>query len=258
MKYVSRGHVSFNRTRNIISTFKSKGNKKSIPLSVDWRAQGYVNPIKDQGTCGSCWAFSTTAALEGQYFKNYGKLLSFSEQNLVDCVFSSVFGYKGERANGCNGGDGNIAFRYIKKNGGLNLDATYPYTAQYNGKCKYDSSKPNVQISGYVVVANNGDETALTTGLAEVGPLRISIFVSPKFQHYSSGVFEDDTCSKKLEDLNHEVTLVGYGSINSNDYYILRNQWGTSWGINGYMQFARNRNNQCGVAMDASYPVIKK
>ena len=162
--------------------------KNKLPKSVDWRPLGYVNPIKNQGSCGCCWTFSTVAALEGQYYRKYGQLLNISEQNLVDCVFSYLYNAKGSQADGCNGGDGNIANTYIKKNGGINLASSYPFIGSYNGKCLYDASKPNVQINGHVVVSDNGDEDALTAALAQIGPMRISIYVTENFQHYVSGL----------------------------------------------------------------------
>ena len=232
MKYIGKGLRKGKRTKSLnTEKFKVRGDKRKLPVSVDWRTQGYVNPIKDQGKCGSCWTFSTTSALESQYFKTYGKLINLSEQNLVDCVFGSVYAVKGIQADGCNGGDGNLAYRYIKKNGGINTMESYPYTGTYSGKCKYDPTKPIVQINGHVIVTDDGDELALTTALADIGPVRVSVYVSNNFQHYSSGVFTDNDCPNKYDDMNHEVTLVGYGTVNSEDYYILRNQWGTSWGF---------------------------
>ena len=171
-KYLRKGRKGVHHPQSI--KFKVTNEiRKKIPKSIDWRTLGYVNPIKNQGDCGSCWTFSTVAALEGQYFKKYGQLLNISEQNLVDCTFSYLYNSKGSQADGCNGG--------------INLASSYPFVAKYNGKCLYDSTKPTVQINGHVVVSDDGDEEALTAALAQIGPMRISIYVTDNFQHYVSG-----------------------------------------------------------------------
>ncbi len=185
-KYLRKGRKGVRHSQS--NKFKVTNEiRKKIPKSIDWRTLGYVNPIKNQGDCGSCWTFSTVAALEGQYFKKYGQLLNISEQNLVDCTFSYLYNSKGSQADGCNGGDGNIANTYIKKNGGINLAGSYPFVGKYNGRCLFNSSKPTVQINGHVVVSDDGDEEALTAALAQIGPMRISIYVTDNFQHYVSG-----------------------------------------------------------------------
>lgn len=133
MNYVNKGinKLKINKKAIIIETYKYPTSIQ-LPFSIDWRTKGYVNPVQDQDSCGSCWAFSTVASVEGQYFKKYKKLLKFSEQNLVDCVMSKYLMNTGADSDGCNGGDGNIAFKYINKYG-LNLLSSYPYTSGATG-----------------------------------------------------------------------------------------------------------------------------
>ncbi|XP_049821346.1 procathepsin L-like [Aethina tumida] len=210
---------------------------KSAPSSIDWRATGAVTPVKDQGSCGSCWSFSATGALEGQNQIQNGKLVSLSEQNLVDC--SSSYGNYG-----CNGGLMVAAFEYVRDHG-IESEAAYPYTGR-DGSCKYDSSKSVLTVSGYTEISE-GDEDDLVEAIGTVGPIAVAIDATNELQFYSSGIFTDNTCSEYA--LNHGVLAVGYGS----DNIIVKNSWGTSWGESGYVRFKRG-SNLCGIASMASYP----
>jgi len=240
----------YNKTGEMVKQSGSRFLKPSnvkIPDSVDWRTQGYVTPIKDQGQCGSCWAFSAVASLEGQHFKAATKLVSLSEQNLVDC--SRKYGNMG-----CDGGLMDQAFAYIKDNKGIDTEDSYPYHA-VDQKCKFNPATVGATDTGFVDISS-GDEDALTNAIATIGPISVAIDASQdSFQFYSDGIYSDDYCSS--EDLDHGVTAVGYGSLGQDqDYYIVKNSWGTSWGNQGYILMARNKNNMCGIATAASYPLV--
>ncbi|KAJ8316615.1 LOW QUALITY PROTEIN: hypothetical protein KUTeg_005834, partial [Tegillarca granosa] len=189
-----------------------------LPDTVDWREKGYVTEVKNQKQCGSCWAFSTTGSLEGQHFKSTGKLVSLSEQNLVDCS-------KKQGNHGCEG-----EWKMFKQE---NVGAT-------------DSGYKDVSIFFH-------SEEALQKAVAEVGPISVAIDASlSSFQLYKSGVYSDILCSTSR--LDHGVLAVGYGTYDSKPYWLVKNSWGESWGIKGYIMMARNNHNMCGIATQASYP----
>ncbi|KAF2292807.1 hypothetical protein GH714_029115 [Hevea brasiliensis] len=216
-----------------------------LPPSVDWRKKGAVTGVKDQGHCGSCWAFSSVAAVEGINKIKTGELVSLSEQELVDC--NSV-------NHGCNGGLMEVAFKFIEKNGGLTTENNYPYTAR-NGSC--DSNKmnsPMVTIDGYEMVPEN-DENALMKAVANQ-PIAIAMDADGNdIQFYSDGVFTGH-CGREL---NHGVALVGYGATrDGTKYWIVKNSWGPEWGENGYIRMQRGieaEEGLCGITLEASYPI---
>jgi cathepsin L len=225
------------------STFLAPSNVK-VPDTVDWRDQGYVTPVKNQGQCGSCWAFSTTGSLEGQNFKKTGKLVSLSEQNLVDCSTQN---------SGCQGGLMDYAFAYIKSNHGIDTESSYPYTAR-QGQCKFSKDKVGATDSGFVDIPR-GDIDALKQALATVGPISVAIDAShPSFQFYHKGVYDEPSCSSYQ--LDHGVLAVGYGNYKGKDYFLVKNSWAATWGISGYIMMTRDSTNQCGIASQASYPLV--
>ncbi|KAK9877091.1 hypothetical protein WA026_016833 [Henosepilachna vigintioctopunctata] len=212
-----------------------------LPESVDWREKGAVREVKDQGGCGSCWSFSTTGVLEGQFSIVKNEDITFSEQNLVDC--NDVNG-------GCGGGWPVDALAYVKESG-IEKEADYPYEER-NGQCRSDPSKV-VKISGYEQIPE-GDEAALTEAVATKGPVSICLYASSEFHAYASGILKEPSCSKNR--FTHAVLVVGYGSENGEDYYIVKNSWGTYWGDEGYIKLARNYDNMCGLASRAVIAVV--
>ncbi|XP_041323322.1 cathepsin S-like [Pyrgilauda ruficollis] len=216
-----------------------------IPEELDWRDKGCVTEVKNQGACGSCWAFSAVGALEAQVKLKTGNLVSLSAQNLVDC--SGMYGNKG-----CAGGFMTEAFQYIIDNGGIESEESYPYTAQ-NGTCHYNASARAASCSRFLELPE-GDEAALRDAVATVGPVAVAIDATrPSFFLYRSGVFDDPQCSQEV---NHGVLVVGYGSLENKEYWLVKNSWGVHFGDAGYIRMARNASNLCGIASYASYPLI--
>jgi len=216
-----------------------------LPASVNWTAKGAVNPVQNQGQCGDCWAFSACGAMEGQYYITSGSSAIMSEQNLVDCT-TSYGNY------GCNGGAMTSAFLYVEQNKGIDAFSAYPYTGT-NGTCHYSSASSVGYNPGYKCVKPY-DELALQQAVALIGPISVGIDAGlPSFQLYKSGVYAPAQCSSV--NLDHAVLAVGYGTTAEGQaYWLLKNSWGTTWGIQGYMMLARNDNNMCGIASDASFP----
>jgi cathepsin L len=220
----------------------------ALPASVDWRTKGYVTPVKDQGQCGSCWAFSATGALEGQHFKKTNQLVSLSEQNLVDC--SGRYGNMG-----CNGGWPYQAFNYIKDNKGVDTEASYKYEA-INDKCRYNPANSGATCTGYVSIQPTGSEANLQDAVANIGPISVAIDASHmSFQLYKKGMYIENACSTTR--LDHAVLAVGYGTTtDGQDYWLVKNSWAASWGDQGYIMMARNHKNMCGIATQAAYPLV--
>lgn len=224
-----------------------------LPAAIDWRtkANGSVTAVKDQGHCGSCWAFSAIGSLEGQHFLKTNKSVSLSEQNLVDCD---------KVDHGCFGGIMDNGFKFIKLNNGVDTEASYPYTAK-NGKCNFTADNVGATVTGFVDI-KQGSEDALQKAVATVGPISVAIDAHlPTFHFYKKGIYHDKACSSVH--LDHGVVAVGYNSTapgsdghKAHDFWIVKNSWNTTWGDKGYINMARNRHNACGIASAASYPLV--
>ena len=220
------------------------------PTAVDWVAKGGVTPVKNQGRCGSCWAFSTTGSIEGAYFVATGHLVSLSEEELVQCS------HNGDH--GCQGGLMDNGFTWVEKNG-LCLEADDPYTSGTGttGTCNGKSATcaPNVTVTGFTDV-KSGDENALLAAVANQ-PVSIAIEADKSaFQMYKGGVLDNPACGTKLD---HGVLVVGFGTDASlsKDYWKVKNSWGATWGEQGYIRMVRG-SNQCGIAQQPSYPTGAK
>ena len=215
-----------------------------LPSSVDWRSKGAVNPVQDEGQCGACWAFSTVDALEGWYQINHGKLLSFSKQQVLDCDTNN---------DGCSGGDPVEALAYTAEHG-IELALAYPYTAQA-GTCKYKKAiaiKANANST--LVTPQNTD--ALKAALV-AQPVSIAIKAAQEvFSMYSSGVLKGECLG---DNIDHTALAVGYTTINGEEAFIVKNLWGTDWGVDGYVYIStngsyNNGNGACGILTEPLVP----
>eukprot|EP00258_Populus_trichocarpa_P009678 XP_002316398.2 probable cysteine protease RD19D [Populus trichocarpa] len=228
-----------------------------LPDSFDWREKGAVTDVKIQGSCGSCWAFSTTGSVEGANFIATGKLLNLSEQQLVDCDRVCDKTDKASCDDGCGGGLMTNAYRYLIEAGGLQEESSYPYTGK-SGECKFDPEKIAVKVANFTSIAV--DENQIAANLVHHGPLAIglnAIFM----QTYIGGVSCPLICGKKW--LNHGVLLVGYGArgysilrFGYKPYWIIKNSWGNHWGEKGYYRLCRGH-GMCGMNKMVSAVVTK-
>jgi len=220
-----------------------KSAPQALPASWNWNTRGAVTPIKNQGQCGSCWSFSTTGSTEGCHFITTKKLVSLSEQNLMDCSTS-------QGNQGCDGGLMTQAMDYIISNGGVDTESYYPYTAE-DGTCHFSKSNIGATLKKYTNV-KQGDENDLQAKVY-LGPTSVAIDASQSsFQFYNSGVYSDPDCS--TSQLDHGVLAIGWGVSGKSDYWVVKNSWGTDWGLNGFIWMARNDGNMCGIATMATLP----
>merc|ERR1712176_720863 len=223
-----------------------KYNGEALASSIDWSQRGAVTPVKNQGQCGSCWSFSTTGSLEGAWEIATGKLVSLSEQQFVDCD---------KEDSGCSGGLMDTAFRYAEDNS-LCTEDSYPYTAK-DGTCDVSTCTvgiPKGAVTGFKDVAADSEQ-ALMSALNQQ-PVSIAIEADKSiFQLYHSGVLTG-LCGDSLD---HGVLAVGYGTEDNKDYWLVKNSWGSSWGLSGYIKLLRGKggDGECGLLKQASYPVVK-
>ncbi|KAK7332047.1 hypothetical protein VNO80_28794 [Phaseolus coccineus] len=218
---------------------------EEAPYTLDWRKKGVVTGVKDQGNCGSCWAFSSTGAIEGINALVTGDLVSLSEQELVDCDSTN---------DGCDGGFMDYAFEWVMQNGGIDSETEYPYTG-VDGRCNVTKEQTKVvSIDGYFDVGQS-DNSLLCATVKQ--PISVAIDGSSlDFQLYTGGIYDGD-CSSDPDDIDHAVLIVGYGSEDDEDYWIVKNSWGTSWGMEGYILIRRNTNLKygvCAINYMASHP----
>ncbi len=240
---------------------------KSYLDRIDWRSTPLVGKVKDQKQCGSCWAFSAVASLEGQVAKQENKSISLSEQDMVDCV-KNIPSSDGSSVccDGCEGGEMYSVYQYLanSQDGKDDLEEQYRYTAK-DGICSPVKSKsPGSSVKSFITI-EKGDEKAMMDAVARVGPLSVGVDANTDWQLYKKGIYAPNStqCSSDPMDQDHGVAVVGYGSsvlcnvssCKSLDYWIIRNSWGESWGEKGYMRLLRGT-NACGVANSAIYPVL--
>ena len=238
--------VKFNKKNECHNCFTETTD--IVPESIDWRQRNAVTHVKNQGQCGNCWAFSSTGSIEGAWSIKNHNLYNLSEQMLTDC--SRNYGN-----NGCEGGLMDNAFKYIIDNGGLCTEKEYPYIGN-DSICLQNQCNNVVKIKSYTDVKPN-DETILKRAVA-IGPVSVAIQANvSSFRFYKSGVYQDPECGDQLD---HGVLVVGYGTDQDLDYWIVKNSWSPEWGDNGYIKILRNDANSdsgmCGIASQPSFPIV--
>ena len=219
----------------------------SAPSSIDWRSRNAVTSVKDQGQCGSCWSFSATGAIEGAWAISNGQLVDLSEQELVDCA--TGFAYS---SHGCQGGQMDGGFKFVIQNGQCSL-SSYPYTAK-DETCKTCTALAHISSCSDV---KPNDQVSLK-GAVSQQPVAVAISADSRiFQSYSGGVITSSSCYTSL---NHGVLVVGYGTENDVDYWLVKNSWGPSWGSTGYVKIQKSSSTNdpgvCGISMQPSFPTV--
>jgi cathepsin F len=230
---------NLNKTSNDSASDDSTHNRMlqttSLPLNFDWRAYGIVGTVRNQGSCGSCWSFSSVCVLEGRYAMKYGVLENFSEQQLINCDTYD---------NGCNGGNAGSAFYYLQYfSAGLIRETDMPY-AGYQYTCNTSNKTPIAKVSSYLN-AGTTDENYIQSMLYAYGPLSASMNAN-YLQYYRSGIIDMSASTCNPLTLNHAVNIVGWGVENGVNFWIVRNSWGSSWGESGYFRIARGKGT-CGI-----------
>jgi len=240
----SRIYLGYKQSSSTVDDTPMEDPSGALPTSWNWNTQGAVTPIKDQEQCGSSWAFSATGSTEGCHQIKTGQLIGLSEQNIMDC--SNSYGNVG-----CYGGFMTAAMQYIITNNGVDTEASYPYTAEDGSQCLYKAANVGATLASFTNVLQ-GNETDLQVK-TYVGPVSVAIDAShSSFQLYSSGVYYEPACSSAL--LDHGMLVAGWGVNGTQDYWLVKNQWGTAWGQSGWIWMSRNRKNNCGIATTATLP----
>jgi len=226
---------------------------------VDWRNKGAVTAVKNQGQCGSCWAFGATEAIESQWYIHKHHLVELAPQQLVSCDTVDQ---------GCNGGDSPSAYQYVEQAGGIMPEADYPYTSGTsgsNGQCMFNATEVAASITGFHYATqpcydscDNQDKATLTANVATQGPPSICVYAE-SWMDYTSGVFKGH-CPHGYNKLDHCVQLVGFDMSGAEPYWTVRNSWGTNWGESGYIRISADDNvsggNLCGVMDEATIPEV--
>jgi len=229
-----------------LGTFTASG--MATPDEIDWSTMGAVSPVKDQGSCGSCWAFSTVGSLEGRAQIATGKLQQFSEQQFVDC--DKAFGDQG-----CQGGLMDNAFKYLMQSKGACTEESYGYKGRA-GSCQIDSCTIGLQanqVTGFHDV--DGTEEALQEAVAQ-GPVSVAVQANTVFQFYNKGIVKSNLCGANLD---HGVLAVGYGVEDGTKYWKVKNSWNANWGEHGYIRLLKGKGSkgECGILSGPpSFPVI--
>ncbi|XP_048415976.1 cathepsin J-like [Stegostoma tigrinum] len=216
----------------------------SLPEQKDWRDDNYVTPVKDQGQCAACWAFTAVAAMEAQLSNKTATLTTLSEQNLVDCA-------KSYENKGCSAGWVHRAFEYIRDHG-IEASATYHYKGQKQD-CLFDENNSVGTLIDYVQIKNT-NETEIMKIVAKHGPVAVHVYMSDAFLSYNDdSIFDDPNYTNDVPD--HAVTIVGYVNKANEKYWIIKNSFGTSWGHNGYMKMIMFK-NMLRVTDRVFYPIV--
>jgi C1A family cysteine protease len=220
---------------------------RAPPDSVDWRQSSFVPPVVDAGSC-SPWSFAAVVPFSFIHYNATGTNVTFSAQNLIDCVSTNQ---------GCFSGNAVNAYRYLidKQGGFVDPDQAYPLNSSAANSCKYNASAAFRVLSGDQSISTPGNEDELLSAVAAYGPVVTAVDASsPEFQLYGGGVFYSASCSKIL--LSQPLVIVGYGAGSDGAYWIAQNSWGTGWGEKGYIRVLRG-SNICGIATEPVYPILK-
>ncbi|KAJ3648354.1 hypothetical protein Zmor_020164 [Zophobas morio] len=223
--------------------------REDVPESIDWRDYGVVTPVADQFYCQSCWAFAVVATVEAHMGIYRQQNVSLSQQNLIDCVDLNfdcdqyLDRYMVDKT-----------YQYIIDNHGIDTVDSYLYEYVV-GECRFSSENVGATIVGYGNITE-GDEEELKTVVGTIGPVTVVITTDIDWELYQSGIYYSEDCMNTTELFNHVVVVVGYGNENGQDYWIVKNSWGTWFGEDGYIRMARNRDNLCGIASIARYPIM--